>query len=300
MPDRVICRIDDGVADVRLNRPDKLNALDAAMFAALNEAGEALRVDRSLRTVVLSGEGRGFCAGLDLASFAAMATSAAEPGPAAEPGLAAEPGPVAEPGPAGDDRDGGDGGGTAGLLGGRAAGRVANRAQQAAWVWREIEVPVIAAIHGVALGGGLQIALGADLRIVAPDARLSVLEVRWGLVPDMSGTWTLPRLVRPDVAKELTWTGRMVDGREAVRLGLATRVSDDPLADALALAADLAARSPHAVRAAKALLDASLDDTAAEHLLAESAAMGALIGSANHNEAVSAWFDQRAPRFDDA
>lgn len=172
-------------------------------------------------------------------------------------------------------------------------------AQHAAWVWHTFEVPVIAAIHGVALGGGLQVALAADLRIVAPDARLSVLEVRWGLVPDMTGTWTLPRLVGPDVAKDLTWTGRMVDGHEALRLGLATRVSDDPRAEALALAHDLADKSPHAIRGAKALLDASLDDRAAEHLLAESAAMTALIGSPNQLEAVTAWFEKRTPHFGD-
>ena len=223
MSDRVICRIDAGVADVRLNRPDKLNALDMAMFAALGEVGDALRADRSVRAVVLSGEGRGFCAGLDLSVFGSSAPAAGAPA----------------------------GAGVGALLGGRGDGRIDNRAQHAAWVWHEMEVPVIAAVHGVALGGGLQIALGADLRLVAPDARLSVLEVRWGLVPDMTGTRTLPRLVGLDVAKELTWTGRMVDGDEAVRMGLATRVGDNPLDAGLALAHELAGQSPQAIRAAK-------------------------------------------------
>ena len=159
-------------------------------------------------------------------------------------------------------------------------------------------MPVIAAVHGAAVGGGLQIALGADLRIVAPDARLSVLEVRWGLVPDMTGTWVLPRLVGVDVAKELTWTGRMVGGSEAVRLGLATRVGDEPHAEALALAAELAGNSPDALRGAKALLGASLGRSAAEQFLAESETMGGLIGSPNQIEAATAWFEKRPARFD--
>lgn len=263
MPERVGCRVDAGVADVRLNRPDKLNALDGAMFDALVEVGESLEADRTVRAVVLSGEGRGFCAGLDVSAFAG----------------------------------GAGGAGGSGLLGGRRGGRIANRAQQAAWVWQELEVPVIAAVHGVALGGGLQIALGADLRFVAPDARLSVLEIRWGLIPDMTGTWTLPRLVGPDVAKELTWTGRMVGGEEAVRLGLATRVCDHPRQEALALAGDLTGKSPAALAAGKALLGASLGRGPAEQFLAESATMATLMGSADQQEAVRAFLEQRAPAF---
>ena len=271
MPDRVTCNVQNGVADVRLNRPDKLNALDGPMFEAIGEVGDALRVDSAVRAVVLSGEGRAFCAGLDVAWFATMAADAG---------------------------GGGAGVGGNGPLGGRGeGGRIANRGQHVAWVWQQIEVPVIAAVHGVALGGGLQIALGADLRIVAPDARLSVLEVRWGLVPDMAGTWLLPRLVGVDVAKELTWSGRMVSGEEAVQLGLATRVSDEPRSDALALASELAAKSPEAIRGAKALLGASLGRSAAEQFLAESEIMGRLIGSPNQVEAATAWFAKRPARF---
>jgi enoyl-CoA hydratase/carnithine racemase len=240
--ERVTCRVRAGVADVKLNRPDKLNAVDAAMFGALGEVGDSLATDSSVRAVVLSGEGRAFCAGIDVSVFAG------------DEGLAAD--------------------GT--LLGGRGAGgRIANRAQHAAWVWHELPVPVIAAVHGVALGAGLQIALGADLRLVSPDARLSVLEIRWGLIPDMTGTWTLPRAVGLDVAKELAWTGRMVSGDEAARLGLATRACEDPLGEALALAADLAQRSPQAV----------------------SAAIGAIIGSAEQAEAVRAQLEGRSPTF---
>ncbi|MHB1929002.1 MAG: crotonase/enoyl-CoA hydratase family protein [Acidimicrobiales bacterium] len=266
--DRVTVRVGAGVADVRLNRPDKLNALDVALFEALVEASDALAVDRGVRAVVLSGEGRAFCSGLDFSSFLSMA-----------------------------DESGGSG--VPSELGARLPGRITNLAQEAADGWRRLPVPTIAAVHGVALGGGLQIALGTDLRIVAPGARLSVLEIRWGLVPDMTGTWVLPRLVGLDVAKELTWTGRMVEGEEAVRIGLATRVADDPLAAALQLAGELAAANPDAVRGAKALLDASLAATPADQYLAESAAMGRIIASPNQAEAVRAFFDKRPPVFAD-
>ncbi len=222
MSDRVTVTIDGGVADVRLNRPDKMNALDQAMFAAIVEAGEALKTDRSVRAVVLSGEGRAFCAGLDFGSFQAMA-GGGEQAPREER----------------PQRGIGD-----------LEGRITHLGQQACWVWQELEVPVIAAVHGVAFGGGLQIALGADIRIAAPDAQFSVLEIRWGLTPDMTATAMLPLLVGLDVAKELTFTGRMVSGEEAGRIGLATRVTQTPLDDALALAREIAAKSPHAVRCA--------------------------------------------------
>lgn len=272
MAERVRVTIDGGVADVRLDRPDKLNALDPAMFAAIVEAGESLKDDTSVRAVVLSGEGRGFCAGLDFSSFQAMASS--------------------------DDGDGAGGDGGAGAIG-RTDGRLTHLGQQAAWVWTELPVPVIAAVHGPCLGGGLQIALGADLRLVAPDARLSVLEVRWGLTPDMTATVTLPRLVGIDVAKELTWTGRTVSGEEAVRLGLATRLADDPRAAALELAEDLAGKSPHAIRAAKALFDQAAPRNLADQLAEERRAIGSLIGSPNQVEAVTAFFEKRPPAFAD-
>jgi enoyl-CoA hydratase/carnithine racemase len=177
--------------------------------------------------------------------------------------------------------------------------RITHVGQQTSWVWTELPVPVIAAVHGVALGGGLQVALGADIRIVAPDARLSVLEVRWGLTPDMTATWFLPRLVGPDVAKELTFTGRMVSGEEAARIGLATRVSESPLDDALALAREIASKSPTAVRGAKRLIDASLTRTAAEQFEDERKTIGSLIGSPNQVEAVTAYFEKRDPLFND-
>ena len=267
-PERVSVTVEGGVADVRLNRPEKINALDQAMFQALADTGDRLAGDPAVRAVVLSGEGRGFCAGLDFEAFMGMAAS---------------------------ER----GSGTARGLMDRPEGRPANLGQQAAHTWTELPVPVIAAVHGVALGGGLQVALGADLRIVAPDARLSVLEIRWGLVPDMTGTDILPRLVGPDVAKELTWTGRMVEGEEAVRIGLATRVSDDPRAAALELAREIAGRNPHAVRAGKRLLNQSGRVELARQLKDESAEMAALIGSPNQAEAVRAYFEKREPVFAD-
>jgi enoyl-CoA hydratase/carnithine racemase len=263
--ERVKIEFRDGVADVRLARADKMNAIDSAMFSALGDAGRALADDKSVRAVVLSGEGRAFCAGLDMESFAAMA------GPRA-------------------------GGGADPKLFERSSSG-ANRAQLAAWIWQELPVPVIAAIHGVAYGGGLQIALGADLRIVAPDARLSVMEVKWGLIPDMSGTQTLRRLVRQDVAKELTFTGRVVSGSEAVALGLATRTSEKPLDDALALAREIAGKSPDAVRAAKRLLQQAWQGSIEEGLRLEEELQRSLIGRPNQIEAVRANLEKRAPKF---
>jgi enoyl-CoA hydratase/carnithine racemase len=262
MSDRMTVQVSEGIADVRLARPDKLNALDGAMFEALVAVGEKLAADRSLRAVVLSGEGRAFCAGLDVASFM------------------------------------GGGGGARDLFA-RSGASPANFAQRAAWVWTELPVPVVAAIHGVAFGGGLQIALAADLRIVAPDARLSVMEIKWGLVPDMSGTQTLRRLVRLDVAKELTFTGRIVSGTEAVELGLATQLSEAPRDAAFELAREIAGREPRAVRAAKRLLDASGVIGVEEGLLLEEELQRTLLGKPNQLEAVRANAEKRAPRFQD-
>jgi enoyl-CoA hydratase/carnithine racemase len=173
-----------------------------------------------------------------------------------------------------------------------------NQAQYAALVWRELPVPVIAAIHGVAFGGGLQLALAADLRLVNAQARLSVMEIRWGLVADMGGTLLLPELVRADLARDLLYTGRIVDGQEAVRLGLATRLLDDPMAEALKMANEIAQRSPDAIRAAKRLLNAPAQRLALPQLQAESNEQIALLGSPNQREAVFANLEKRPPRFE--
>jgi enoyl-CoA hydratase/carnithine racemase len=265
----VTISIDAGVADVRLNRPEKLNALDRPMFAAIAEAAAGLRADADVRAVVLSGEGRGFCAGLDMAMFAAAADGATGDG--------------------GDD--------ATGALTDRIPGRITNWAQEVAYGWTDLPQPVIAAVHGPALGGGLQIALGADIRIVGSDATLSVLEIRWGLLPDMTGAQMLPRLVGLDVAKELTFTGRMVSGSEAVELGLGTRLSESPREDALALAREIAGNSPEAVQGAKALLNAAGQRPLAESFLDESRRMASLIGSPDQVEAVTAQLEKREPVF---
>lgn len=277
--------IDGGVADVRLNRPDKLNALTAELMAGLVEAGTALAADPSVRAIVLSGEGRAFSAGLDLGAFQQMAD-------------------VDPPAGAGDDDndpedDGDRSEGVGSIM--STGGRETHLGQEAAWVWHRAPVPVIAAITGPCLGGGLQIALGADIRLVAPDAKLSVLEMRWGLIPDMIGTWVLPRLVGEDVAKELTFTGRMLSGTDAAAIGLCTRVADDPRAEALALATEIAGKSPRAVRHAKRLLDASVSPgrTPADQFLDERTTMASLIGSPDNVEAVGAWFEKRDPVFGD-
>lgn len=272
MSDRVTVTMRDAVADVRLSRPDKLNALDLAMFDALLEAGRAVSADRGVRAVVLSGEGRAFCAGLDFASFLAM-------------------GDATTPRRSLFDAD------AAGAAG---AASPANLAQLAGYVWKEVPVPVIVAIHGVCYGGGLQIAAGGDIRIVHPEAKLSVREMVWGLIPDMSGTRTLRHLLRQDVLKELTYTARIVTGTEAAALGLATRCDADPYAAALALAEEIAAKSPHAIRAAKTLLErAYLIDDEREGLKLEEALQRTLIGSPNQLEAVQANMQKRAPVFAD-
>jgi enoyl-CoA hydratase/carnithine racemase len=277
MAERVTIRTEDGVADVRLNRPDKMNALDPAMFRALVEAGESLARDRSVRAVVLSGEGRAFCAGLDFGSFQAMTGPRSER--PTEPLLGTEAR-------------------AAGALG-AAPESPANPAQRAAWVWQEVPVPVIAAVHGPAFGGGLQVALGADLRYVAPDAQLSVMEIKWGLVPDMAGTQLLRHLVRLDVAKELTFSGRVLSGTEAAALGLATRVSDRPRDDALDTAREIARRSPEAIRAAKRLLNGSVATDLRAGLALEAELQRALIGTRNQIEAVRSNLEKRPARFED-
>ncbi|MDD9371099.1 MAG: crotonase/enoyl-CoA hydratase family protein, partial [Acidimicrobiales bacterium] len=287
MTDRVTVQIDDGVADVRLNRPDKLNALDSDMFVALVDTAARLAKDSSVRAVVLSGEGRAFSAGLDFSGFMAMAGGGVTPDDGAGPAS-----------------DAGDGSGSSGGSRGLGAivetdGRITHLGQQAAHGWSEVPVPVIAAIWGHCLGGGLQIALGADLRIVHPEAKLSVLEIRWGLSPDMTGTATLPRLVGPDVAKELSWTGRNVTGEEAARLGLATRTSESPLEDALALAREIAGKSPHAIRGIKRLIEQSGSVSLAEQYRDERSTIGSLIGTPNQVESVAAFFEKRDPSFAD-
>ncbi|MBM35903.1 MAG: crotonase/enoyl-CoA hydratase family protein [Actinomycetota bacterium] len=272
MSDRVLVTIEDGIADVRLNRPEKLNALDGQMFKAIADAGESLKERSDVRAVVLSGAGRSFCAGLDFASFQAMGDS-------------------------GDSESGGVDEG-ASTTGNTLEGRITHMGQQAAWVWQELEVPVIGAITGHALGGGFQIAMGPDIRIVHPDTKMSVLEIRWGLVPDMGASVLLPPLVGLDVAKEMYFTGKMISGTEAVELGVATRVDDDPHTAALELAQEIASKNPDAIRRMKDILNGLSTRNTAERFAAERQHIGALIGSPNQTEAVAAFFEKRPPEFD--
>jgi enoyl-CoA hydratase/carnithine racemase len=252
-----------GVATVTMVRSDKHNALDQAMFDGLMKAAEQVAGDPSVRAVVLHGEGKSFCSGLDVASFMA-------------------------------------GSGGTGVLLTREGGRLPNFAQRVTYDWSLVPAPVIAAVHGNCFGGGLQIALGADIRIAAPDAKLSVMEIKWGLVPDMGITQTLPRLVPIDVAKELTFTGRVVSGSDAAALGLVTRTADDPLAAAHALADEIAQKSPDAVQAAKRLYDQTwVSDDTANSLVLESELQAGLIGKPNQIAAVVAGMSGEQPVFVD-
>jgi enoyl-CoA hydratase/carnithine racemase len=259
---RVRVDLDGHVARVTLTRPEKHNALDLAMFEAIVAAAEQVRSSPSVRVVVLSGEGPSFCSGLDLGSL------------------------MASPGGLDAAHD-------------ALRGAVPNRYQRAAHDWLTLPVPVIAALHGNCLGGGFQIALGADIRISRPDTRLSVMEVKWGLIPDMSITRTLPRLVGIDVAKELTYTGRVFDGEEALRLGVVTHLADDPLAAATELAGQIAERSPDAIRGAKRLFEESWTQPAEESLRLEASLQLQLIGSPNQLAAVTAGLTKQPAEFTD-
>jgi enoyl-CoA hydratase/carnithine racemase len=260
--ERVAIDVADHVAVVTLTRPEKHNALDVAMFEAITAAAERVAALPGVRAVVLRGEGPSFCSGLDVAGVMAN-----------QPGSDDLMAPLREP--------------------------VPNWFQRTAYRWLEVPVPVIAAIHGHCLGGGLQIALAADIRFAAPDSKLSVLEVKWGLIPDMAITRTLPRLVGIDVAKELAFTGRILSGAEASRLGLVTHLSDDPLAAARELAAEIASRSPDAVRAMKRLLEQSWTGSAQETLRLEADLQLGLLGSPNQLEAVRAGMLKQPPEFVD-
>lgn len=248
---RVTCEVDQGIAQVRLDRPDKMNALDPAMFEALVAVGREL-IDRTdVSAVVLAGEGRAFCAGLDMGQFAKMASGVGD--------LVVETERI----------------GSAKALG-----------QQAAHIWSLVPVPVIAALHGVAFGGGLQVALGADIRIAHPDTKLSAMEIVWGLIPDMTGTQLLPELVGRDVAKELVFTGRRISGTDAAAVGLVTRVDDDPLEAATALATEIAGNSRNALVHAKHLLDLAGRTSLEDGFDAEQIAIRELIGSPEQTEVV--------------
>jgi enoyl-CoA hydratase/carnithine racemase len=255
--------IDAHIATVTLNRPDKMNAVSLEMFADLAEVGDRLGADSSVRVVVLSGSGENFCAGIDTSIFGANG-----------PGIEASSMAPQAPSPA-------------------------NFFQRAAYVWREVPVPVICSIHGVAFGAGLQIALGADIRYATPEARLSIMEAKWGIIPDMAISTTARNIVPLDKIRELAYTARVIDAPEALRIGLITQVHDDPLAAAMSLAQEISLRSPSAVRSMKQLFDAGWSAPDAEALALEARLQAALLGGENQREAVLATIEKRAPNFID-
>lgn len=262
MGDRVTVEIKNHIAEVTLNRPDKHNAVDLAMFEALIDAGDSLAEDADVRAVVLSGAGNNFCAGIDLSVFQGGGLDSLDK-------------------TAFNPRD----------------GSPANFFQSAAYVWHALPVPVIAAIEGVAFGAGLQIALGADIRYATKNAKLSIMEIKWGIIPDMAITATIRDVMPADRVKQLAYSGRVIAGSEAAIVGLITAVHDDPLDAARALATEIAGRSPDAIRAIKSMIDLSWHDSVESALRREANLQVGLLGKPNQVEAVAANLEARAPRF---
>jgi len=273
MSERVTICVENHIADVRFNRPEKMNALDPAQIDAIEEAGRKLAEMEGVRAIVLSGEGRAFCAGLDMATFAASADSAGE---AANDDEAPLRKTLAE----------------------RTHGN-ANRYQHIVLLWRKLKAPVIAAVHGPCIGGGLQFASAADIRVVAPDAKMSIMEMRWGLIPDMGSFTTWRSFVRDDILRELTYTNRIFNGEEAKELGFVTHLSDDPHAKAMEIAAEIAGKNPDAVHLAKDIINRLPDATEDEILMMESEGQDKVSRTPNQVEAVFAFMQERAANFTD-
>jgi len=262
MSNRISIKIDNHVADVRLNRPEKMNALDEEMFQAIIAAGKSLTENPEVRSVVLSGAGKAFCAGLDLSNF--------------------------------------DFNNAEGLAGSKLLERthgIANKWQKVAWQWRELPVPVIAAVHGVVFGGGLQIMLGADIKYIAPDTKLSIMETKWGIIPDMAGTQLMRHSIREDIIKELTYTHRVFSGSEAVQYGFATHVSEDPHTEAMTLAREIASKSPDAIVKAKRVINTAPYLNPEDGLVLESQAQQDILLKENQLEAVFAGIQKRPGNF---
>lgn len=270
--DRVAITFSDHIADVRLIRADKMNALDQQMIQAIPQVKSELDKLDDLRVVILSGEGGNFCAGLDKSNFASMIDKGGVSADGAE-----EPKKLEV----------------------RTHG-IANIFQYLAWMWRELPVPVIVAIEGVALGGGLQIALGGDVRFASPNSRYSILEMKWGLVPDMSSSQIMRHMIRDDVIRELTYTARVFDAQEAQRHGFITHITEQPLEQAFELAKEIANKNPDAIRGAKRIIEQSYYQSAAEGLMTESIEQDQIIGQANQIEAVMSELQKRAPQFNKA
>lgn len=264
MTNRVEITIKDHIAEVAMTRPEKMNAMDPAMFKALVDAGESLKRNADVRAVVLYGHGENFCAGIDTATFGDMIARIQQ----IRREMLELP-----------------------------VGEVANPFQKACHVWQELNIPVIAALHGATFGAGAQLALAADFRIAGHDLKMSIMESKWGLIPDMGITQNLPKLVRADHAKDLMMTARILDANEAQSIGLVTRLADDPLGAARAFAGELVARSPDVLRDAKRLVDETWSAAPGEGLQLEAELQAALIASPNQIEAVMANMQKRAPKF---
>ncbi|KPP99911.1 crotonase/enoyl-CoA hydratase family protein [Marinobacter sp. HL-58] len=248
--DRVLISIEDGIATVTLNRPDKYNGLDMPMFEAITRAARTLKKDRSVRAIILRGAGEAFCSGLDVKTVSKNPVNFLK--------LLIKPGR-----------------------------RISNLAQDVGYLWRDVPAPVIAVTHGYCFGGGFQVALGADFRFSTADCEFSIMESKWGLIPDMSLTVTLRELIPIDLAKELTMTARRFTGTEAKAMGLVSRVSDDPMAEAMAFAKELASRSPDAVAASKLLFNRSWNASDKAALDWETRLQKKVLGRANQRIAVA-------------
>ena len=259
---RVTIHHENHIAHVRLTRPDKMNAVDAEMIAAVIAAAEEVAASTA-RVCVLSGEGRAFCAGTDVSAF--DSSSARDP--------------------------------ISGLMARTHGSGTTNKFQEFALIWQRLPQPVIAALHGPVFGAGFQLALGADIRIAGPDAKLALMEARWGLVPDMGGMILLPKLVRSDVIRYMTYTAQPIEAAQAQTWGLVTELADDPLAAAFELAATIAQKSPAATRVAKELIALAETAPAEEVLLAESRAQTELIGGPDQREIIAATQEGRTPVF---
>lgn len=260
---RIAVSVQDHVAEVTLSRPEKFNALDLDMFRALDAAARDLHETRGVRAVVLCGAGENFCAGIDVDM------------------LQGDTEEVMRELMSVDERLG------------------ATLAQRVAWAWRALPVPVVCAMQGIAFGGGFQIAMGADLRFAAPDARFSIMESKWGLIPDMALSTTLRHLVAPDKVKELAFTARVFGADEALDLGIITRIENDPVGVARETAAAISRKSPDAIRGIKRLINDGWSLSERESLALEAAIQGDLLRLPNQSEAVRANFEKRQPEFDD-
>lgn len=261
MSNRIDISIENHVAEVMLNRPEKLNALDLKTFEALDEAARTLDGDKSVRAVVLHGAGENFCAGIDLSVLQGGIDDLGE------------------------------------SLLSAVEGSPANRFQRAAYAWRELPVPVICALQGVTFGGGFQIAMGADLRYAARDTQFSIMESKWGLIPDMAISTTLRHIVPPDLVKELAWTARVFDAEEALQIGVLTSIEEDPLAVARRVARECADKSPDAIRGIKRLVNEAWSRSEEDSLVLEAQLQLRLLGSGNQAEAVRANLENRKPNF---